>query len=113
MMDYAIIFITVPSKEEAQKIAHALLNEKQAACVNIIPAVDSWYWWEGKIDHSSELLLIVKTTGKQVAGIIQKVGKIHPYEVPEVIVVPIDDGNPDYLQWIHNSVTCAKPSSKT
>ena len=71
-----------------------------AACVNILPDVESNYWWKGKIESSQEWMLVVKTQEKMVQRIIERVKEIHSYEVPEVIALPIVMGNRDYLQWI-------------
>ena len=95
-----IVFITVDSKETAQKITEKLLTERKAACVNIIPKVESHYWWHGKIETANELLLIVKTRAELVDELVTLVKQIHPYTVPEIIALPIIGGNEDYLKWV-------------
>ena len=95
-----VVFITVDSQENAQKIASKLLAERKAACVNIIPKVESHYWWQGQIESANELLMIVKTRAALIDELIQLVKEIHPYSVPEIIALPIIGGNNDYLQWI-------------
>ena len=97
---YIVVFITVDSQENAQKISNKLLTEKKAACVNIISKVESQYWWQGKIESANELLMIVKTRAALIDELIQLVKEIHPYSVPEIIALPIIGGNNDYLQWI-------------
>jgi len=97
---HVIVFITVDSQETAQKIANKLLTERKAACVNIIPKVESHYWWHGKIENTDELLLIVKTRAALLGDLGKLVKQNHPYTVPEIIALPIIDGNPDYLEWI-------------
>ena len=101
-MEYrqVLVFITVDSQENAQKIASKLLAERKAACVNIIPKVESQYWWQGKIESANELLLIVKTRAELLEELIKLVKENHPYSVPEIIALPIIGGNKDYLQWI-------------
>ena len=81
-----------------------LLEEHLAACVNIIPQILSRYWWQGKIETAKESLLIVKTKKSVLKQLIKKVRAIHSYTVPEIIALPIEDGNPDYLNWITESL---------
>lgn len=95
-----VVFITVDSQENAQKIANKLLTERKAACVNIIPQVESQYWWQGKIESANELLLIAKTRAELLDELISLVKQIHPYTLPEIIALPIIGGNEDYLHWI-------------
>jgi periplasmic divalent cation tolerance protein len=101
-MDYKqiAVFVTVESREVAQQIADVLLTERKAACVNIVPAVESNYWWEGKKETAHELLLIVKTQAGLLDELTKLVKRSHPYSVPEIIAIPIVGGNEDYLKWI-------------
>ncbi len=100
---HSIIFITASKAGEAEKIAKGLLEGKLAACVNIVPQVKSYFWWEGKIDQADELLLIVKTRKSLVNKLIKKVKSLHSYSVPEIVAFPIISGNKDYLKWIDDS----------
>ena len=97
-----VIFITTSSGEEAQKIADTLLDQRKAACVSIVPEVNSLFWWRGNIDSAQENLLIVKTKASLLDEIVDLVKEVHSYEVPEVIALPIVGGNPDYLGWMDN-----------
>ena len=97
---YIVVFITVDSQETAQKISDQLLTGRKAACVNIIPTVESHYWWQGKIESANELMLVVKTRAALLDELIKAVKENHPYTVPEIIALPIIGGNEDYLQWI-------------
>ena len=99
-----VIFITAKDKDEAEKIAAHLVGEKLAACVNIVPGVSSVFWWEKKIDQAQEVLLIAKSKKILFKKIITAVKKVHSYSVPEIIALPIIDGNKDYLKWISDSV---------
>jgi len=99
-----VVFITTSSEEEANGIAQLLLNQRKAACVNIVPRVDSLFWWQGKLDKAQENLLIIKTKASVLSEIIHLVKEIHSYEVPEIIALPIVGGNPDYLEWIDREV---------
>ena len=98
--DRIIVLITVGSEAEAHKIAELLVKGKKAACVNILPRVDSLFWWEGKLDSASESLLLVKTKASLFPEIVELVKRTHSYEVPEIIALPIIAGNEDYLKWL-------------
>jgi len=97
---YLVVFITTSSCEEARKIADALVEQSKAACVNIVPQVKSLFRWKGKIEEAEESLLVVKTRAKLFPEVMNLVKGIHSYEVPEIIALPITEGNPDYLEWI-------------
>ena len=99
-----VIFITTNSEPEAHKIADLLLTNRKAACVNIVPRVESSFWWQGKLDSAQESLLIIKTKASMLPGIVDLVKAAHSYEVPEIIALPIIGGNEDYLKWIDDEV---------
>jgi len=99
-----VIFVTASAEEEAHRIAELLLNRRKAACINIIPKVDSLFWWQGKLDSARESLLIIKTAASLLPEIVDLVKSGHSYEVPEIIAMPIVGGNEDYLRWIDNEV---------
>ena len=101
---YIVVFITTGSTEEAQHISRILLEQRKVACVNIIPKVDSLFWWEDKLDSAQENLLIAKTKASLLPEIINLVKKVHSYDVPEIIALPIVGGNQEYLEWIGESV---------
>ena len=101
---YAIIFITAGSEAEAEKLSSIILRDHHAACVNIVEGIKSTYWWQGKLESARENLLIVKTRQSQVDGITRIIRENHSYNVPEVVVVPVTGGNPDYLEWIGSEV---------
>ena len=102
--NHIALFITTATAEEAQRISRALLEQRRAACVNIVPKVNSHFWWQGKIDSAQENLLIVKTTASQLNELVRLVKQLHSYEVPEIIAIPIVGGNQDYLEWISKEV---------
>ncbi len=102
--EFVVILVTASNLEEARKIAAVLLDKRKAACVNIIPRVHSSFWWQGKIDKAEESLLVIKTTASSTQAVIELVKANHSYTVPEIIVLPIVGGNPDYLDWINQEV---------
>lgn len=99
-MEAIVIYITAPNEEEGAGIARALVEERLAACVNIIKPVRSIYRWQGKIEDDSEVLLIVKTDKKFFGALKERVRKLHSYTVPEIIALPVIDGSEDYLKWL-------------
>ncbi len=101
---YIVVFVTTGSTEEAQRISGILLEQRKVACVNIIPKVDSLFWWEDKLDSAQENLLVAKTKASLLSEIIDIIKKPHSYDVPEIIALPIVGGNQDYLEWIEKSV---------
>jgi len=100
MTDKIVVFSTASSAEEAEKIARALVNERLAACVNVIPSVRSFYRWQGKIEDSAEFLLVIKSSRELFDQLRISLEKLHSYEVPEVIAVPVVDGARNYLNWM-------------
>ncbi|MCX5896608.1 MAG: divalent-cation tolerance protein CutA [Proteobacteria bacterium] len=102
MSDYGVVFMTAASREEAETIAAALVEKKLAACVNIVSAVQSVYWWEGKICREQEVFMMAKTKTRLFPQLASEVKALHSYKVPEIIMLPISDGSADYLQWIEN-----------
>ena len=97
---YVVVFITTAIAEEAQRIANILVGGRKAACVNIVPVVDSHFLWEGQLETGQEALLIIKTRASLVEEVTNLVKTVHSYDVPEVIALPIIGGNPEYLAWI-------------
>lgn len=102
--DFAVILITTSQDEESQLIARALLEQKIAACINIIPQISSLFWWKRKIEQERESMLVVKTRIKLIDEVVRLVKEVHSYEVPEIIALPVVGGNHDYLEWIDHEV---------
>jgi periplasmic divalent cation tolerance protein len=105
MTDKRIVLTATASEEEARKIARHLVQRRLAACVNVIPQVESIYRWQGKIEEAREWLLIIKTTAAAFAQVREAITELHSYELPECICLTIEDGSPAYLQWIAESVS--------
>lgn len=97
-------FVTCPNEDVAARMARAMVEQKLAACVNIVPRVTSIYEWKGKVEQDSEVLLMIKTRTSRIPALTEFVRSAHPYEVPEVVAVPVAQGNAAYLQWVRDSV---------
>jgi periplasmic divalent cation tolerance protein len=104
LLHYAVALVTVPDLKTARSLARACLQSRAAACVNILPRLESHYWWQGKLEQGKELLLLIKTTGERLRQLEECVLANHPYDTPEFIVLPIHAGNKRYLAWISDSV---------
>lgn len=103
-MSVCVVLMTAPSQEKAAQLARALVDEKLAACVNLVPQVRSIYRWEGAVHDEAEVLLIAKTTADRFAALKARVLALHPYQVPEVIRLEVADGHGPYLDWVRESV---------
>jgi|SRR5579872_1265034 len=103
MTDKRIVLTTSGSKDEAHKIAHHLVENQLAACVNIVPHVLSVYRWQGKVESHDEWLLVIKTTSEQFPSVRDAIRALHSYELPECISIAIDDGSTEYLAWLAES----------
>lgn len=94
-----VVFISVP-REEANKLARALVEKRLAACVNIVPKIESFYWWDESVLKDEEALLIAKTTQQRFDALRAWVVENHPYDLPEIIALPLSDGLSDYIEWV-------------
>ena len=103
-MNCLMVFCNVPDETTARHIAHVLVQEQLAACVNILPACRSVYIWEGVLEESSEIPLLIKTTAAGYAALAQRLQALHPYDVPEIVAVPVTRGLPAYLTWVSQAV---------
>jgi len=104
MTDKRIVLSTAGSADEARKIAGHLVENQLAACVNVVPNIQSIYRWQGKVESSQEWLLLIKTTAEKVDDVRDVIRELHSYDLPECIAIAIEDGSADYLQWIGESV---------
>lgn len=100
----SIVLSTAGSKDEADRIAHALVERRLAACVNMVPSARSVYRWKEQIEEAEEVILLIKTTGDKLAALEQALKTLHSYELPEFIVLAASGGSDSYLQWIRSSV---------
>ncbi|HEY6249712.1 MAG TPA: divalent-cation tolerance protein CutA [Candidatus Angelobacter sp.] len=99
-----IVLTTAGSQEEAQKIAHELVDRKLAACVNIVPRIESVYRWQGKVESATEWLLMVKTSAEAFASVRDAIKELHSYELPECVMLEVADGSEAYLGWVEENV---------
>jgi periplasmic divalent cation tolerance protein len=104
MTDKRIVFTTAGSEEEAKKIARHIVEQQLAACVNIVPKVESVYRWQGKVESSTECLLLIKTTAEKFPNVRNAIRELHSYDLPECIAIMVEDGSEEYLNWIADSV---------
>ena len=100
MTDALVVLVTTPTPERAAEIARALVDERLAACGNVVPGIRSIYRWEGKVQDDQEALLVLKTTRARFEALRDRVLALHPYQVPEVIALAIEAGSAPYLEWI-------------
>jgi periplasmic divalent cation tolerance protein len=103
-MNTIIVLSTTDTPELAEKIAAALVDAREAACVNIVPGVRSIYRWEGKVCKESECLLLIKSSAGKFEAIQKRIRLLHSYQVPEIIALPVSDGDPEYLKWLQSSL---------
>ncbi len=99
-----VVLVTCPNRVPAKRLAAALVSKRLAACVNIVPGLESLFRWDSKMDRAKEVLLIIKTTAKRLPALQRAVLALHPYDVPEIIALPIIAGHPPYLRWLRDSV---------
>jgi len=101
----SVIYATTPTITQARKIARTLVEEKLAACVHIIPTIESYYRWEGKIEETDECALLAKTSQRKIQKAIQRIRDLHPYEIPEIIVFPPVGGLKEYLEYVNTETS--------
>lgn len=104
MTDKQIVLSTAGSEDEARKIANHLVEQRLAACVNLIPRVESIYRWQGKVESSAEWLLLIKTTADRFPAVRDAIRELHSYDLPECIAISIKDGSAEYMNWLADSL---------
>ena len=111
MNDERVVFVytTHPSLVEAERIGKAVLEKRLAACVNILPGMISHYWWEGAIERGEEVVMIIKTRASRAGEVRAAVKELHPYAVPAILVLPIEGGEPGYLDWLMQETVRENP----
>lgn len=109
MSHFSVCYVTAPSAAVAEAIAARIVTSRAAACVNIVPGVTSVYTWQGKVEKEQEHLMMIKTQTAVVPRLIQEVRAAHPYDVPEVISVPMGEGSEPYLDWVRSNTALQAP----
>ena len=99
-----VVLITCPSVPVGRRISRALIQQRLAACVNLVPKIESCYRWQGKIERAAETLLVIKTTSRRFDALTRAVRRLHPYQCPEIIALPVTAGHQPYLRWVMESV---------
>ena len=99
-----VVLVACPNARHAARLARALLHRRLAACVNLVPGVQSLFWWEGKIDQTREVLMVIKTSTTRFESLRKTVARLHPYDVPEILALPIRHGHRPYLRWLASSL---------
>jgi periplasmic divalent cation tolerance protein len=103
--EFAAVLVTAPDLKTARVLARAILQPRLAACVNIVPRIESHYWWQGRLEHGGEVLLVIKTARRRLAALEKVILAKHPYDTPEIVALPIHAGTPRYLDWLAASIT--------
>jgi periplasmic divalent cation tolerance protein len=103
-MNEILILSTADSEEVAHRIASALVQNREAACVSIVPGIRSVYRWEGTVCDEKELLLLIKSTGEHFEAVRARIRELHSYQIPEIIALPIHTGDPEYLRWLRDGL---------
>jgi periplasmic divalent cation tolerance protein len=106
--DAIVVFMTAANRDEAGRLAEMLVRDKLAACVQILPEMESVYRWQGQIERQNEILLIAKSKLSEFAALERKVRQIHSYETPEIVACPISAGSAPYLKWLNESVDAGR-----
>lgn len=101
---FRLVLVTAPDLKTARALAKAALTARLVACANLVPKVESHYWWQGKLEASAEVLIVLKTTRARLAALEKLVVAEHPYDTPEFIALPLAEGNAKYLAWLAGSV---------
>ena len=101
---FVVVMVTAPDLKSARKLARAALTARLVACANLVPRLESHYWWQGKLESAAEVLMLMKTVRSRLSALEQLIRKQHPYDTPEFLVLPIDRGTRRYLDWVQASV---------
>lgn len=111
--EYVVVLTTLPIDADGEAFGRTLVEERLAACVNLLPPMDSVYRWEGRVERETERQVVIKTSRDRAVALWDRVRELHPYEVPEFIVLPISDGNDAYLRWVGASTAEQKSGDES
>ena len=112
-MEAIVVFVTAKDLEEGRRVARGLLEDRLAACVNIVGSVESHYWWEDKLEEAQECLLIVKSMRAHLDALVERVKSLHSYTVPETVAMQVCGGNADYLSWVQTETRTGAAANKS
>ena len=101
--------MTAPDRATAEQVGEALVRERLAACANVLPGVTSLFWWGGELQRAEEALLVLKTAAERVEALLARAVELHPYEVPELLALPVEAGLPAYLEWVGREARLGGP----
>lgn len=104
MTDAVVVLCTCGNEPDALRMANALVEARVAACVNVLPGLESIYRWQGKVESGQEVLLLIKTTAERFPALRERILDLHPYDTPEILVLPIADGSDKYMAWLREQV---------
>lgn len=104
MTDAIVVLCSFATREDALRIGTALVQARLAACVNLLPPMRSIYRWKGNVEEAEEVLALLKTTADRFPALRDRLRELHSYETPEIVALPIQDGLPEYLRWLHDEV---------
>ena len=102
--DVVTVIMTAPDAKTAEMLGHTLVSERLAACANVVPKIVSMYWWDGELQRDDEAMVILKTVQQRAEALEARAVELHPYSVPEVLVLPVSSGHEPYLAWVGNEV---------
>jgi periplasmic divalent cation tolerance protein len=101
--DARVVLMTAPSPEVAESVVRVLVEERLAACGNLVPGATSIYWWQGAVQREAETFVMLKTTADRAAALVRRASELHPYDVPELLVLGVEDGLEPYIRWLADS----------
>lgn len=107
------VYMTAGDEEEARRLARMLVSERLAACVNLLGSMQSFYWWEGRVEDAAEIAMVAKTTAERFPVLMERLTAEHSYDCPCVVALPVTDGNPAFLHWIVEETTRSTPDKAT
>jgi periplasmic divalent cation tolerance protein len=110
--DVRVVLMTAPDRATAESLGEALVRERLAACANVLPGITSWFWWEGELERAEEALVVLKTRAERVGELLARAAELHPYDVPELLALPVEAGLPAYLEWVGRESRARAPSGE-
>jgi periplasmic divalent cation tolerance protein len=108
-VEFVVVLVTFPADQDHEPLARTLVDERLAACVNVLPPMESIYRWEGAVEHATERQLVIKTAVPRLDELKARVAQLHPYSVPEILVLPVAGGGDAYLEWVTSSTRVPSP----